>query len=94
MAGEVVDRWDDGEEDHLVRDSSLVDKTVRLLTSLHTLTPTETITGGWELVCLSVNFVPFSTQFVPFSVKELLPQPRIVALGKGCGMKPSSPTPV
>lgn len=31
MAGEVVDRWDDGEEDHLVRDSSLVDKTVRLL---------------------------------------------------------------
>lgn len=31
MAGEVVDRWDDDEEDHLVRDSSLVDKPVRLL---------------------------------------------------------------
>lgn len=31
MAGEVVDRWDDDEEDHPVRDSSLVDKPVRLL---------------------------------------------------------------
>ncbi|PVD38351.1 hypothetical protein C0Q70_00965 [Pomacea canaliculata] len=31
MAGEVVDRWDDDEEDHPVRDSSLVDKPTRVL---------------------------------------------------------------